>query len=390
MRAFTIAERRNRLARRHFLTPETATEPITRIAATLIGLHATDPATPYLSLWARSSPFTVADLDSALYEKRSLIKQLAMRRTLWVIDSTGLPAVQAGASDRVADAERRRLIADVAKAGVAEDGARWLARAGAAVLRHLGEHGPAGSAELRAALPELAGTYDPAPGKAYGGQTHLAPRALTVLGAQGDIVRGPNDAGWTSSRPRWATAADWLGEPGEPISAEEAQERLVATWLRAFGPATADDIKWWFGTTKTAVRKALSGIGAVDVDLHGTPGYALPDDLESEPEPEPWVRCFPASTSPRWAGITATGISASTAASSSTTTATPDPRRGGTAGSWAAGARTTPPRCSCSCSRIRAGRRVRCWSSGPSSSPPGWTGCSGAAVPVAAGQGARR
>ncbi|MDQ2629235.1 MAG: winged helix DNA-binding domain-containing protein, partial [Actinomycetota bacterium] len=89
MRAFTIAERRNRLARRHFLTPETATEPITRIAATLIGLHATDPATPYLSLWARSSPFTVADLNSALYEKRSLIKQLAMRRTLWVIDSTG-------------------------------------------------------------------------------------------------------------------------------------------------------------------------------------------------------------------------------------------------------------------------------------------------------------
>lgn len=293
MRAFTIAERRNRLARRHFLAPETATEPITQIAATLIGLHATDPATPYLSLWARSSPFSVADLDSALYEKRSLIKQLAMRRTLWVVDPAELPAVQAAAGDRVADTERRRLIADVAKAGVADDGARWLARAGAAVLRHLEEHGPASSTELRAALPELAGTYDPAPGKAYGGQTHLAPRALTVLGAQGDIVRGPNDSSWTSSRPRWAAAADWLGEPGEPISAEEAQARLVATWLRAFGPATADDIKWWFGTTKTAVRKALSGIGAVDVDLHGTPGYALPDDLEPEPEPEPWGALLP-------------------------------------------------------------------------------------------------
>lgn len=293
MRSFTIAERRNRLARRHFLAAEAATEPITQVAAALIGLHATDPATPYLSLWARVAPFAVADLDSALYEKRSLVKHLAMRRTLWVIDPADLPAVQAAASDRVAATERRRLIADVTKAGVAADGERWLDRAGAAVLAHLGEHGPTRSAELRAALPELAGTYDPAPGKSYGGQTHLAPRALTVLGVQGDIVRGPNDGAWTSSRPRWTTAMDWLGEPGDPVTAEVAQAQLLRTWLRAFGPATADDIKWWFGTTKTAVRKALSDIGAVDVDLHGTPGYALPDDLEPEPEPAPWGALLP-------------------------------------------------------------------------------------------------
>lgn len=293
MRSFTVAERRNRLARRHFLTPETAGEPITGIAAGLIGLHATDPATPYLSLWARSAPFAVADLDSALYEKRSLVKHLAMRRTLWMVDPADLPAVQAAASDRVAGTERRRLIADVAKAGIADDGEGWLDRAGAAVLRHLDRHGPASSTALRTALPELAGTYDPAPGKTYGGQTHLAPRALTVLGAQGDIVRGPNDGTWTSSRPRWATTADWLGEPGSKVTAEAAQARLVGTWLRAFGPATVDDIKWWFGTTKTAVRKALSDIGAVDVDLHGTPGCALPDDLEPEPDVAPWGALLP-------------------------------------------------------------------------------------------------
>jgi hypothetical protein len=244
-------------------------------------------------LWARSAPFAVADLNAALYEKRSLVKHLAMRRTLWVFDPGDLPAVQAAASDKVADTERRRLIADVAKAGVADDGEHWLTRACAAVLAHLDEHGPASSTELRAALPELAGTYDPAPGKSYGGQTHLAPRALTVLGAQGDIVRGPNDGNWTSSRPRWASAADWLGEPGDPIATETAQAHLIGTWLRAFGPATAEDIKWWFGTTKTAVRKALSDIGAVDVDLHGTPGCALPDDLEPEPEPAPWGALLP-------------------------------------------------------------------------------------------------
>jgi len=293
VRSFTVAERRNRLARRHFLTADTAGQSIGQIAATLIGLHGTDPATPYLSLWARSSPFAVTDLNDALFEKRSLVKHLAMRRTLWVIDPADLPAVQAAASDRVAGAERRKLIADVGKAGVAKDGERWLARAGDAVLRHLDEHGPSSSSALRAALPELAGTYDPAPGKSYGGQTHLAPRALTVLGAQGDIVRGPNDGGWTSSRPRWVSAVDWLGEPGEPMSAEAAQAQLVGTWLRAFGPATAEDITWWFGATKTAIRKALRDIGAVDVDLHGTPGHALPDDLEPEPDVEPWGALLP-------------------------------------------------------------------------------------------------
>ena len=95
---------------------------------------------------------------------------------------------------------------------MAADGERWVEQACAAVLRHLGEHGPASSTELRAALPELAGTYDPAPGKRWGGEVPMAPRVLTMLSARGDVVRGPNDGTWTTSRPRWAATADWLGD----------------------------------------------------------------------------------------------------------------------------------------------------------------------------------
>ena len=259
----------------------------------LVGLHATDPATPYLSLWARLPGFAVPDLDAALYERRSAVKHLAMRRTLWVVGADYLPQVQAAASDRVAENERRRLIADAQKAGIAGDGERWLESACQAVLRLLAENGPTSAKELRAALPELTGTYDPAPGKRWGGNTPLSPRVLTVLSARGEIVRGPNEGTWTTSRPRWAAAADWLTERREDVTLEAARAQLVSKYLRAFGPATVTDVKWWFGNTLTWAQQALRDVDAIEVDLGGTPGFALPDDLDEEPAPDPWGALLP-------------------------------------------------------------------------------------------------
>ncbi|HJT96497.1 MAG TPA: crosslink repair DNA glycosylase YcaQ family protein, partial [Mycobacterium sp.] len=225
MRSFTVDERRARLARRHFLSG--GAESVGGVTTDLVGLHATDPATPYLSLWARLPGFTVEDLDAELYKRRSLVKHLAMRRTLWVVRADDMPLIQPGASDRVADTERRRLAADAQKAGLAADGETWLDTAGAAVLRHLADCGEASAKELRAALPELAGSYDYAPGKRWGGETPLAPRVLTVLSVRGDIVRGPNDGSWTVSRPRWAPMSDWLGTAVSAEAAEVARTALV-------------------------------------------------------------------------------------------------------------------------------------------------------------------
>lgn len=290
MRRFTVEERRARLARRHFLCEPA--ESSRDVAGNLVGLHTTDPATPYLSLWARVPGFVVSDLDALLYEERTLVKHLAMRRTLWTVRTEDLPLIQAAASDRVADNERRRLIADAQKAGVCSDGDAWLDAASAAVLRHLTANGPTSAKDLRAVLPELAGTYDPAPGKRWGGETPLGPRILTVLSVRGDIMRGPNDGRWTASRPRWVSADRWVA-PAEEVAAQEAGAQLVRRWLRAFGPATVTDVKWWFGNTLTWARQALRDIGAVEVDLDGAPGFALADDLEPEPPVEPWCALLP-------------------------------------------------------------------------------------------------
>jgi hypothetical protein len=293
VRNFTIGERRARLARRHFMTGEPPPDGLTAVTSAMLGLHATDPATLYLSLWARIPGFAVEDLDRELYERRSVLKHLAMRRTLWLVRADDLTAVQPGASDRVAQNERRRLVADVQKAGVAPDGNAWLDRATGAALRYLAENGPATVTEARTALVELQGTYNPAPGKRWGGETPLAPRVFTILSVRGDIVRGPNDGMWTASRPRWVTTEDWLGGRPDLMTLQNARAELISRWLRAFGPATVADAKWWFGTTMTAARQALGDVGAVEVDLDGVPGVALPDDLEMEPDVGRWCALLP-------------------------------------------------------------------------------------------------
>ena len=291
MRSFSPAERRARLARRHFLSEPAPS--VVGAAAQLVGLHTTDPATPYLSLWARIPGFAVTDLDTAVFRDRELVKHLAMRRTLWTVQAADLPWVQSVASDRVADTERRRLIADAEKAGVTTDGATWLSQAADAVLGYLTRHGPTSARDLRSALPELAGSHDGAPGKSWGGETPLAPRVLTVLGVQGRIVRGPNDGRWTVSRHRWTTMADWLPGTPAPVPPERARGDLVQRWLRAFGPATATDVKWWFGQTLTWARQALREVDAVEVDLGGAFGYVLPDDVDPEPAVETWCGLLP-------------------------------------------------------------------------------------------------
>ena len=259
----------------------------------MVCLHATDPVTVYLSAWARVHHMQVSDLERALYGERSLVKHLAMRRTLFVFPRDTLGPAQAGASNRVADSERRRLIRDVENAGLHRDGGSWLSAAAEEVLRALAEGREATSSELRDEIPLLEGSIAYGQGKSWGGRVAVGPRVLTTLSAAGAIVRASNDGAWTTSRPRWATMKAWLGEEPAPQSEAEGTARLVEHWLRAFGPGTETDIKWWLGSTLKAVRGALADLNAVEVDLDGQAGYLLGDDLEPTAPVEPWAALLP-------------------------------------------------------------------------------------------------
>lgn len=293
MRVFDIPERRARLARRHRLSPTHRAADVVEAADAMVCLHATDPATVYLSAWARVDGLSVADVDKALYSDRSLVKHLAMRRTLFVLNRELLGVVQSAASDRTADQERRRLVKAVEKAGLVDDGEAWLAAASRATLDALDHMGEATSTQLRDAVELLQGSTVYAPHKPWGGAVPVGPRVLTTLSAGGKILRASNNGRWAISRPSWATTAHWLGETPAAPPEREARAQLVRRWLYAFGPATVADLKWWLGSTLTAVRATLADVGAVEVDLHGRPGVALPDDLEPVGEVEPYAALLP-------------------------------------------------------------------------------------------------
>jgi hypothetical protein len=292
-RHISIGERRARLAVRHRLAPAHRAVDVVDAARSMVCLHGTDPATIFLSARARVEGMTCADLERALYRDRTLVKHLAMRRTLFVFPRERLADAQGGASVRVAGQERRRLVRDVEAGGLRADGERWLKTVSREVLRALAGGRELTFAELRRDVPLLDGSIVMAPGTKWGGPVPVGPRALTALSAAGAIVRATNAGAWTTSRPRWTAMDAWLGEPLEPRSEAEGTAALVTAWLRAFGPGTELDLKWWLGSTLTAVRRALVEVRAAAVDLDGRPGYVLPDDVDATAGAAPWVALLP-------------------------------------------------------------------------------------------------
>jgi hypothetical protein len=284
-------ERRARLAVRHGLA-----EPVADTAAAtraMTCLHATEPASVHLAAWARAGVSRAA-VDAALYDDRSVVKQLAMRRTVFAFPRDLLPAVWGSASARVAGQQVRRLATEMEATGVTDDGAAWTDEHLALTRRLIETEGPLTTAEVRARLPALDARVTRGKG-AYQVDVAIAAQVIVALAASGAIVRGENDGGWKVSRPRWTATAAWLGEDPAPLPEHEGYAALVATWLRSFGPGTEADLVWWLGSTKAAVRRALADVDAVEVSLDdGDSGWALPDDLDPPPDPGPWAALLPA------------------------------------------------------------------------------------------------
>ncbi|MEW2178525.1 winged helix DNA-binding domain-containing protein [Streptomyces sp. NPDC005406] len=289
MHRISDEQRRIRIGRRHLLAPSLRSESPVAVADAVVALHATDAATVFLSACARLRVPDAAAVEKHLYEDVSLVRLLSMRNTLFVVSDEMAPRVEASNARAVAAKERRNLLKHLAEDGNGLD-EQWLADAEQSVLAALAAGGSATGSELSAAVPALRTKITVFPGKKQEAVQGVASRVIRVLAAEGRIRRDRPRGSWTSSQFRW-TASD----PRPEQETERAQAELALLWLRAYGPASEGDLKWWTGWGLGQVRKALAATGAEEVQLDsGATAWVAPQDHGSDPAPEPWAALLPA------------------------------------------------------------------------------------------------
>jgi len=314
----SAAQRRARLVARHRLAPTASS--LAEAVESMIALHATDPVTVYLSAWARTG-CGADDVDEAIYNERVLVRMLGMRRTMFVVPAALVPVVQAACTDDVAKRLRRQLEKDLAAGGVGDgDPAGWLRDLGTGVLAALpARGGGATGAQLSADEPRLRTQLSYSLDKSYGGTANITSRVLTLLGAEGQLVRGHRRGGWTSGQFTWFAASTWLRAAADgamvdgavvdgatgvasadatadsaALDAGAARVELARRWLSTFGPAPVSDLQWWGGWTGGQTKAALAALPVAAVDLDGQPGIALADDLEFPADAAPVATLLPA------------------------------------------------------------------------------------------------
>ena len=249
-------------------------------ARSLVVLHATDPATVHLSVLARCPGLGLDDVACELYDDRSLVRMMAMRRTLFVVPAELVAVVHAAAALDVAATMRRRLLSQLATLPtdppLTGDLAGWLAAVEAGVEQAADRLGVASGAQLAAAEPRLRTALLPTTDKAYDVRRTVTSQVLTLMGAEGRLVRGRPMGSWTSRQHTWEPAAAWWPGGLEPLDPAEARSRLVEAYLRRFGPATEADVAWWTGWPLGITRRALAGLDTAT--LAG--GLVLADDVD--------------------------------------------------------------------------------------------------------------
>ena len=228
------------------------------------------PALP-VGLWSRMASFVPGDLYAA-FESGELVWGIGLRGTLHLVSAREHPAYA------------------VVAAGVTASWHRAIAETSA------------GMDELRAALLSFAGTKSrtarrsassPSPGSPshpdaidgaeVDGQRALGWRPIYRWSA---LTRVPGGGVWGTKAPPDHLAVGIPPTSELAPSVDQAIEDVARRHLRAFGPASVEDIASWTGTSPPAIRavlERLDGLASFE-DTHGRRVYDLPDGPRPDPQ----------------------------------------------------------------------------------------------------------
>lgn len=229
-----LAQVNQMVLRKHHLTKETKSDDIGEIVEDIVGLHATGAMGPYLSLFARARKFEKEDLIEELYVKRNLGKIRCMRKTLHILPKEMIPIAYAATREMVDKISKRYVEFRVPTAkyeGISQTILELLK------VREMT------AAEIKKAL-----------------KTQLDVSAILYrMCDQGLLIRGQPEKGWKDQQHKYALFQEYFPTIDlTKLKESEAKTQLVNKYLKAFGPVTEKDIKWWTGFSKTKLQEALN------------------------------------------------------------------------------------------------------------------------------------
>jgi hypothetical protein len=208
----------------------------------LLAVQGQDLRGARLAVRARSEGLSVADLDRALSEERSLLITWLNRGTLHLVASEDYPWLQALTTPPLLTGNARRLAQEGVTPAAADRGV-------AAIERALTEDGPLTRDELR---ERVAAARVPTQGQAL---VHV----LFLAALRGVAVRGPV----AGKQHAYALVRDWLGEPAA-VDRDRALAELARRYLAGHGPADERDLARWAGLP---LRDARAGLTAIASEL---------------------------------------------------------------------------------------------------------------------------
>jgi hypothetical protein len=210
------------------------------VAERLLAVQGQDPRGARLAVRARTEGLTVADVDRALSEERSLLITWLNRGTLHLVRSDDYPWLHALTTPPLFTSATRRL----AQEGVSADAAE---RGMATIERALADEGPLTRLQLRERL-DSAGV--PTDGQAL---IHL----LFLATLRGSAVRGP----MVGKEHAYILVSDWL-DPAAPVDRDAALAELARRYLVGHAPADDRDLARWAGLPLRDARAGLTAIAS--------------------------------------------------------------------------------------------------------------------------------
>ncbi|MFF7386994.1 winged helix DNA-binding domain-containing protein [Streptomyces scabiei] len=236
----------------------------------IVALQAQHPASPYIALWNRLSPFDPTTLDAALADHR-LVRATLMRVTVHTVH----------ADDYTPFREAMEPTLRGSRLGDPRYRACGLTAADAdAFLPHLltyAEARPRTAAELRTWLEDhlgTAATATPADTAAHRMLRHYAP-----------LWHAPTGGPWSFDTRQSYVAASPRPSLTDPEAAAEGLRTLIRRYLQGFGPATVADMAQFALIQQRRIKTALSAMPEELETLHATDTGQTLYDIPGAPRP---------------------------------------------------------------------------------------------------------